>query len=85
MHADIVAGVGNLHACFISAMVAVRDFGLPCRWFICITSLAADMAAGVRTTWLATGRSVVGYFAQTRRPGGGEHGEGLPLGGAQRA
>ena len=49
MDADIVAGVGNLHACFISALVAVRDVGLPCRWFICITSLAADIVAGVRT------------------------------------
>ena len=45
------------------ALVTVRTFGLPCRWLLRLTSLAADMAAGVRTTWLATGRSVVVYFA----------------------
>ena len=36
-----------LLACFIFALVALRAFGLPCRWLIRITSLAADIVAGV--------------------------------------
>ena len=71
--ADIVAGVGNLHACFISALVAVRDFGLPCRWLLRLTSLAADMAAGVRTTWLATRLGGVSPWRLRRRAAGRGH------------
>ena len=43
-----------LLACFIFALVALRAFGLPCRWLIRITSLAADIVAGVRTYWRAS-------------------------------